>query len=129
MKNTIFCRSFALRLLTALILLNLTLIIPSSARSQAPAWAWMGGNPSTTSSVYGMEYQFAPTNVPGSRSGEATWTDQNGRLWLFGGSGDDSLGTSGDLRFDPSQGAGGAWAWIRGSNIANTSGLGLRTDV
>jgi hypothetical protein len=87
-------------------------------------WAWMGGSNALPKSsagppgVYGTQYRFAASNIPGGRSGSVRWTDQSGRLWLFGGSGYDSSGNNGTLDdiwvFDPSQGAHGEWAWMGG---------------
>jgi N-acetylneuraminic acid mutarotase len=83
-------------------------------------WAWMGGSSTGTRSspdVYGVLGQPAAGNTPGSRSGAATWTDSSGNLWLFGGSGVDSTGTSGELNdlwmFNP---AINEWTWVGGSS-------------
>ena len=63
--------------------------------------------------------------MPGAREDGAGWTDANGNLWLFGGSGFDSTGALGPLddlwKFNPSN---SQWAWMGGSNTAvcNTSG-------
>jgi hypothetical protein len=66
--------------------------------------------------VYGTLGVPAAANVPGSRSNAVTWIDARGRLYLFGGSGIDSVGTGGNLndlwRFDP---ATREWAWMSGS--------------
>jgi N-acetylneuraminic acid mutarotase len=80
-------------------------------------WAWMGGSSSYQGNpdVYGTLGQPATGNTPGSRAGESTWTDGSGNLWLFGGSGVDSTGTSGDLNdlwmFNPSS---NEWTWMGG---------------
>ena len=66
-------------------------------------WAWMGGRPQEffsepmTSGVYITQGQFSPGNTPGSRGLAATWTDLNGNLWLFGGSGIDTTGNDGEV--------------------------------
>lgn len=103
-------------------------------------WAWMGGSSTALSgydacagygsgaeAVYGTEYQFAATNYPGYRASALTWTDQSGKLWLFGGGGCDSAGYAGDMNdlwvFDPSQGAQGEWAWMGGSNLERADGI------
>src|SRR5438132_118285 len=50
------------------------------------------------------------------------WMDKNGNLWVFGGGGLDSTGTSGSLndlwKFD-----GTNWTWLSGSNTVNQSGV------
>jgi N-acetylneuraminic acid mutarotase len=81
-------------------------------------WAWMGGNSSLGSNcfiqwgsttwcgragVYGVLGTPSPANIPGGRSsasGSATgasWVDNNGNLWLFGGWAFDINGSSGYL--------------------------------
>jgi N-acetylneuraminic acid mutarotase len=61
-------------------------------------WTWMGGsNVGGLMGTYGTLGTPASGNVPGGRVGAATWVDNSGNLWLFGGFGDDSTGKSGDL--------------------------------
>jgi len=65
-------------------------------------WAWMGGSSTVGSSggqvgVYGALGTPAAGNTPGSRYGAANWTDSRGDLWLYGGEGYDSNGSSGSL--------------------------------
>jgi N-acetylneuraminic acid mutarotase len=60
-------------------------------------WAWMGGSNVIGSSgsqpgVYGTLGTPASGNMPGGRMGAASWTDNNGNLWLFGGVGTSSTG-------------------------------------
>jgi N-acetylneuraminic acid mutarotase len=93
-------------------------------------WAWMGGtNPSDVPTcqdqefiapppgVYGTFQTFAATNIPGARQGSANWTDSQGNIWLFGGSGWDANDKPGELNdlweFNPTT---NQWAWIGGSN-------------
>ncbi len=78
------------------------------------SWAWIGGNSSTGSNctqpdfitgrftcgqpgVYGTLGTPAAGNNPGARSGAASWTDNAGRFWLFGGSGFDASGNYASL--------------------------------
>lgn len=95
----------------------------------AHEWTWEGGSstPSTNgyvAGVYGTQGKFAPGNTPGSREAAVTWTDADGRFWLFGGYGYDSAGTENTLNdlweFNP---AIGQWAWIGGSNLVNQAGI------
>ncbi|MBK9965891.1 MAG: hypothetical protein IPP07_13695 [Holophagales bacterium] len=89
-------------------------------------WSWMGGSDSIDQlGVYGTLGTPAPGNTPGARESSVSWTDGNGKLWLFGGAGR-SAGDQGVLkvlndlwRFDP---AIGQWAWMGGSNAPNQSG-------
>jgi N-acetylneuraminic acid mutarotase len=62
-------------------------------------WAWMGGNYAGNCQMIVSVYSYPTCNgpqgislgvptggeVPAGRTGEATWTDNNGKLWLFGG--------------------------------------------
>ena len=93
-------------------------------------WTWMGGGTTVTwwggnTGIYGKLGTPEPSNVPGSRAASTTWTDRNGKLWLFGGIGTDSNGNWGTLNelwvFDPAK---NEWAWMGGSNtIPAWSGL------
>ena len=66
-------------------------------------WAWMGGNSTVPSGNLGAPGQYgtlgtpAPGNAPGGRAFAATWTDDSGNLWFFGGRGNDSAGNLGSL--------------------------------
>ena len=84
-------------------------------------WTWMGGHNKVASSgswagVYGKLGTPAAVNIPGSRQLAATWTDNSGNLWLFGGQGFDSkavIGYLNDLwKFSPSL---NEWTWMGGS--------------
>jgi N-acetylneuraminic acid mutarotase len=64
----------------------------------AGAWTWAGGpNVGGQAGVYGMEGTAASGNIPGARFSAVGWTDASGDFWLFGGNGNDSTGTLGDL--------------------------------
>jgi len=87
-------------------------------------WTWMGGsNIGQQTGVYGTLGTPAAGNIPGARYGAVSWTDSNGRLWLFGGDGWDSTGSLGPLNdlwvFDPST---SEWTWMGGSSTANQRG-------
>ncbi|MBK8038025.1 MAG: choice-of-anchor D domain-containing protein [Verrucomicrobiaceae bacterium] len=79
-------------------------------------WTWMKGNNTTAvSGTYGTLGVANFTNLPGSRVGAASWTDDQGRFWLFGGNGSGSglSGTLGDLwRFDSNN---LMWTWMSGA--------------
>ena len=57
----------------------------------ANEWTWMNGSSlglfGGAAGVYGKQGASAPGNTPGSRNRAATWTDNSGRFWLFGGYG------------------------------------------
>jgi len=86
-------------------------------------WAWMGGsNSSNQSGVYGTLGQSNPGNVPGARWGAVSWSDAQGRFWLFGGNGYDSAGNVGQLN-DLWKYSDGQWTWMGGSNLVNQPGV------
>jgi hypothetical protein len=61
-------------------------------------WAWMKGSSSANQAgVYGTLGTPAAGNTPGGRNFASSWTDNGGNLWLFGGSGLDSAGKTGNL--------------------------------
>jgi N-acetylneuraminic acid mutarotase len=97
-------------------------------------WVWVAGSVAGTQGagpkgVYGTKGIGSNSNAPGGRSNTVTWTDSAGNLWLFGGSGLDSQGKSGQLndlwKYTPSAtfGALGTWTWVGGSNTANAVGV------
>ena len=90
-------------------------------------WAWMGGYNTLGAlgrhaGVYGTLGTSSTGNMPGSRQAGSGWTDASDHFWLFGGSGWDSLSSSGDLNdvweFDP---VSSEWAWMGGNSTAGTS--------
>ncbi len=36
--------------------------------------------------IYGTKGTPDPANIPGARTGATSWTDNDGKFWLFGGS-------------------------------------------
>ena len=89
-------------------------------QAQTNEWTWMAGPKVPQFAVYGTLGTPSATNLPGNRTGPASWTDDNGMLWLFGGTGSDLVGHAGDLndlwKFDPII---GQWAWVGGSSTLN----------
>lgn len=86
-------------------------------------WTWVSGsNVGGQAGVYGTKGAASPSNVPGARGYPVSWTDGSGNLWLFGGSGLDSMGQQGSLndlwKFDGSN-----WTWVSGSDTGRQSGL------
>ena len=95
---------------------TVTVVVGTS--SQVGEWAWMSGsNTIDGKGVYGTEGTASSTNVPGARNSASSWMDSSGNLWLFGGEGFDSTGTTGGLndlwKFNPSD---GTWTWMGGNN-------------
>ena len=67
-------------------------------RFNAGEWTWMGGpNPPSPRGVYGTLGAPASSNIPSARFGAVNWKDASGNIWLFGGLGEDTTGTSGEL--------------------------------
>ncbi len=62
-------------------------------------WTWVSGtyldNTAAAYGTYGTKGTADPANVPGTRNSSVSWIDASGNLWIFGGSGLDSSGTSG----------------------------------
>ncbi len=94
-------------------------------------WTWMSGSETASQSgtnggigtfgTYGTLGSAAASNVPGARFGAASWTDQSGNLWLFGGYGFDSAGSFGYLN-DLWKYSAGEWTWMGGSNLISQTG-------
>ena len=88
-------------------------------------WTWIGGaSTANASGVYGTQGTAAANNAPGAREAASYWIDSSGNLWLFGGIGNDSTGSTGNLndlwRYSPST---GQWTWISGANTVNAAGV------
>jgi hypothetical protein len=86
------------------------------------AWVFVSGgntNKANQNGIYG-----ASTNVPGGRQEAVGWADANGNLWLFGGEGEDSVGTGNGILNDlwVYNIAGNQWTFVGGSNKANQTG-------
>lgn len=87
-------------------------------------WTWISGaNTINHAGTYGTQATPAPSNVPGTRERAVSWMDANGKLWLFGGFGNDSAGAAGLLNdlwtFDPTT---LEWTWVSGKNTINQAG-------
>lgn len=90
-------------------------------------WVFVsGGNTSKANQngIYGTQGTAATANMPGGRQEAAAWADANGNLWLFGGEGEDSVGTSNGILNDlwVYNIASKQWTWVIGSNLANQTG-------
>lgn len=81
-------------------------------------WTWVSGlDQINKPGVYGIKGVASSDNFPGARTSAASWTDNQGNLWLFGGEGYDRLGVYGSLndlwKFDKGT---LQWIWINGSD-------------
>ena len=88
-------------------------------------WTWLG--PSNSNVVSNN----STATTPGSRQAGVMWVDTSGNVWLFGGFGLDSKGTTGSTGPNGAAGAllndlwefkGGVWTQVSGSNVANQTG-------
>jgi N-acetylneuraminic acid mutarotase len=91
----------------------------------AGEWTWISGNQGLYwHGSYGTKGIPDPANKPGARSGAVRWTDAAGSLWLFGGWGYDSAGSTGLLndlwKFDV---ASSEWTWESGSDTFYQAGV------
>ena len=96
---------------------------------------WTLVSPSSTANVkgvYGTQgVANGATNFPGGREESILWLDPSGNIWLFGGFGMDSVGTSaggtpGGTLNDLWEYSGGVWTWVSGggaTGIANQNGV------
>jgi N-acetylneuraminic acid mutarotase len=86
-------------------------------------WTWVGGpKVSGQKGTYGTKGTSNAANIPGGRFGAFTWFDSSGNMWLFGGNGDDSNGTSGFID-DLWKYSNGQWTWMTGSNVVNEAAV------
>jgi N-acetylneuraminic acid mutarotase len=95
----------------------------------ARTWTWVGGSNVVGANdsqfgVYGTLGTAAPGNMPGGREYAAAWTDNSGRLWLFGGFGSGAGPNASDLGFlndlwmyNPST---NLWTWEGGATNPST---------
>lgn len=88
-------------------------------------WTWMKGSGlSNQSGIYGTIGIPAAANNPGGRIVPASWTDNSGNFWMFGGSGRDATGAAGSMndlwKYDPVI---NQWTWMKGSNLINQAGV------
>jgi hypothetical protein len=97
-------------------------------------WIWISGSPFSYQgtnnegrSVYGVQGIPNSSNSPGYRTGSATWVDNSGDLWLFGGSTGDTLGGGSGSSFKNDLWkyniASGMWTWVKGSKYWNSTAI------
>lgn len=87
----------------------------------ANQWTWQSGDNTLNSpGLYGTKGLPATSNKPGARQGIASWTDQSGNLFLFGGYISTSRYFNDLWKFSP---ATNEWTWIGGENTNNNTGV------
>lgn len=88
------------------------------------SWTWISGSDhAMQKGVYGTPGVAAPGNVPGARHSAVSWTDRDGRLWLFGGWGLDEVGGAPGILNDLWKWNGTTWTWISGSFLIGDCGV------
>ncbi|MGB7283125.1 MAG: kelch repeat-containing protein [Candidatus Acidiferrum sp.] len=96
-------------------------------------WVFVLGNKTTNQNgAYGQVGTPAAGNLPGGRQEAVGWADTNGNLWLFGGEGEDSVGTANGILNDlwVYNITNNQWTWVAGSSTANQTGVyGLQPFV
>jgi hypothetical protein len=84
-------------------------------------WTWMSG-----SKVVNQKGVYSGSATPGARWSPASWTDNSGNFWLFGGFGYDANGNLGFLN-DLWEFTGGNWVFVSApipsSNLINQNGV------
>ena len=84
-------------------------------------WTWMRGTSSVnTPPNFGTQGVPSPTNDPGARAwGIASWVDNQGNFWIFGGSLPGGVGA--DLwRYEPTS---NNWTWMKGPQTTGSQGV------
>ncbi len=91
-------------------------------------WVWVSGgttNQANQNGVYGTPGTAASTNMPGGRQEAVGWADASGNLWLFGGEGEDSVGTTNGILNDlwMYNISSNQWTYVMGATKANQTGI------
>jgi hypothetical protein len=90
------------------------------------SWVFISGSKTVNQNGnYGTPGTPAASNAPGGRHEAVGWADANGNLWLFGGEGEDSVGTANGILNDLWEYniASKQWTFVMGSVMANQTGV------
>jgi hypothetical protein len=91
----------------------------------AQQWTFVSGSQEPNAyGIYGTQGISDAMSRPGARQQAASWTDNNGNLWLFGGLGygaSTGYGELNDLWMYSAQT--GLWTWVSGSSETNSYGI------
>lgn len=108
-----------------------------TANTTPCTWTLVSGTTQANQNgVYGQEGTSGGSNLPGGRQNGALWVDSSGNVWLFGGWGLDSVGTTA-TGLGPGSAQVGAvlndlwkysttahqWTWVSGSSTADQNGV------
>jgi gliding motility-associated-like protein len=85
-------------------------------------WTWVNGDSTLNGAgFYGAKGVSSPQNQPPNRYRFPTWTDNQGNLWLFGGTGNTGNRQLSDLwKYNI---ASNEWTWMAGQPGQNVNGL------
>jgi len=99
-------------------------LLISNLKGFTQDWIWTKGNNTVNKfGIYGPLNSSFGNNNPGSRAGGATWTDNSGNLWLFGGEGY-ATSTGGKLSDLWKYTIGtNEWKWVKGHNGTDRYGV------
>ena len=88
-------------------------------------WVWMSGsNLNGQKGIYGTKGVSTSITVPGARYSGVQWIDSVGNLWLLGGIGYDSAGSTGYLNDLWVYNLGSKqWKWVNGANVISQNGV------
>ena len=89
------------------------------------SWTWISGSDTKNQlAFYGVKGVEDPSNRPGARTGFASWIDNYGNFWVFGGIGynnDTTMGHLNDLwKYSISS---HNWVWVAGSHLIDQAGI------
>lgn len=105
--------------------ISIILVYALPYNSFSQNWTWVrGSNAANQFGVFGIQGTAASSNNPGSRYYSASWTDNSGNFWLYGGYGFPASGSFGKLndlwKYNPIT---NEWTWINGSNGLDQVGI------
>jgi hypothetical protein len=90
----------------------------------AGKWVFVSGSAlANQNGVYGTQGTASATNIPGGRHEAVGWIDASGNIWIFGGEGEDSVGTANGILNDLWMYNGSEWTFVTGSVTANQTGV------
>lgn len=93
-------------------------------RFDGSEWTWMaGGSSANSAGEYGVQGMADDQNTPGARNQPMMWADPDGGLWVFGGFGYDTFGTSQSFLNDLWYFDGAEWTWVAGSQQHDQAGV------
>lgn len=97
----------------------------SSLAQTSSQWTWISGDTLINlPPVYGVKGVASPANTPGGRHHSASFTDNDGNFWLFGGAVFKTVGSNfvsyykNDLWKYTT--ANNQWVWVNGDSVDNT---------